>query len=491
MASKLLTDLLAKRAQAFTDYEKIAAEYRDNTAPTDEQTAGYTAARDLVKQIDERIGEVEDEETRNAAYEETRKRLLGDTGTDTSPAVVLSEPRTYGEGSGNSYFADLCWSAMPGDRHYLDAQQRLSSHGKEIVRDAVNDVAARQRLIKATRENFRDDQGRAQRAIAEIEGRSLEVRAMDTTSGSGGSFVTPQYLVSDYAPYRSFGRTFIDEANVQDLPEYGMTVYLPAVSAGAGISGTTTQNTAVTESDPTAGYLSNNLITESGQVTISQQLLDRAGPGVEFDKIVFDQLQRAYNTSIDTAVLTAALANAGTVTDTATGTTGTAFIQDFYADVAQATQQMETASGTVLSPTHLFATNVQWSFLSSLTDSNGRPFLVPSYAGPYNAIAAAINGKEMKVPEGETGFDVQSLPVFKDGNVPLSSTNQQMVVAHMPEVWVWEGNLIPRTIPQTYAQNLSVLLQVYTYYTVIVRYSKAVQAISGSRWAGTPTFIRA
>jgi hypothetical protein len=48
----------------------------------------------------------------------------------------------------------------------------------------------------------------------------------------------------------------------------------------------------------------------------------------------------------------------------------------------------------------------------------------------------------------------------------------------MPEVWVWEGDLVPRTIPQTYAQDLAVLLQLYAYVTCIVRYPLAVQTIT-------------
>jgi hypothetical protein len=57
----------------------------------------------------------------------------------------------------------------------------------------------------------------------------------------------------------------------------------------------------------------------------------------------------------------------------------------------------------------------------------------------------------------------------------------------MPEVWVWEGDLVPRTVPQTYANNLSILLQLYSYVTCIVRYPKAVQSIQGAAFVNTTT----
>jgi len=489
--SDLLRGLFAQRDAAMADYEYVAAVYRqacEAGTPPDDYTAAYNEHRSRVEELDARILEVEAEETRKRQIDEARVRA----GIDTVPTVVVrEEPRTYGPGSPNSYFADLCWAAMPGDPHFRDAQERLVAHGREVVRDCVNDVNARKRVVRLAREHYRKDEARGRQFISDIEARALEVRAMDTTAASGGSFVTPEYLVSEYAPFRQFGRVFIDQANVQPLPEYGMTVYLPHVTGPAGVASQSSQNAGITETDPTAGYLSANLVTEAGQVTVSQQLLDRAGPGIQFDRIVFDQLQRAYNQAIDTAVLTAALANAGTVTDAHTTATGAAVIQDLYSDVATAAQQMETATGTVLSPTHLFATPTEWAFVSSQLDSNGRPLVVPSAGGPFNAIAAAIAGKEAVVPEGATGYELLSLPVFKDGNIPTTNAgaDTQIVVAHMPEVWVWEGEPVPRTIPQTFAQNLSVLLQLYAYYTVIVRYPAAVQSITGARYPVSPTFI--
>lgn len=486
----VLADLLATRDAAKVDFDYVAAEYRASaeagSIPEDHETA-YAEHRARVEALDARIIEVDGDERRESAINSARSRIQSAVGD----LVVRDEPKTYGPESGQSYYADLCRMALPGTQGYQEALERSAAYGREVVRDAVNDPKERKRIVHAAREQFRKNERAGRQFVSDIESRRGEVRTgMDTTSGSGGSFVTPQYFVPDYAPYRQFGRAFINEANVMPLPDYGMTVFLPQVISPAGVSTQATQNTGVNETDPTAGYLSANLVTEAGEVTVSQQLLDRAGPDFQFDKLVFDQLQRAYNLQIDSAILTAALANAGTVTNAQTGATSLDIVTSFYSDVSNAYQAIEEAAGVVMSPTHIFATPVEWAFIASQVDLNGRPLVVPSAGGPFNALAAAMNGKENIVPEGNTGYEVLSLPVFKDGNIPTTNTNTdtQIIVAHMPEVWVWEGELVPRTIPQTFAQNLSVLLQVYSYNATIVRYPKAVQAITGARYPKAPTF---
>ena len=485
--STALKSLLEQRDTAKTDYDYVAAVYRQ-AAEAGDLPDGYEAAyvehRGRVEKIDARIIEVNDEEKRQAAVDEARARILLAPGD----GVVRSEPRTYGpENPQNSFWADFVRSGWSGDPHCRDAVERQQKHAVEVTRDAINDPKMRERVILSGREAMRADPTAASRFVNEVRARAMEVRAMTTGSGSGGSFVTPQYMVDEWAAFRQFGREFADITHKNDLPDYGMTIYLPHVTAAAGVATQATQNTGITETDPTAGYLSSGLNTTAGQVTVSQQLLDRAGPGIQFDRIVFTQLNRAYALKYDTVVLTAALANAGTVTNSATGTTGVDVVTSLYSDVAHAIANMADTAGTVLSPSHIVMTALLWHWLQSQVDTKGHTLLTPEYAGAFQAIAATI-GKENVVPEGDTGFMVQSLPVVKDSNVPVASSHSKIVVVDSSEVWTWEGPLVPRTIPQTYAQNLSVLLQVYSYNATIVRYQKAVQSISGARYASAPTW---
>lgn len=483
--SKLQT-LLENRAKAHAEYEahaEVLVTALESRSLTDEESARKNELRARVVELDALIDEATAEEQRSAAIAEARVRsgLAGaEAEIASSPAVVKSEPRTYGDGSDNSYFADKIFASMPGHPRYDEARARQESWGKEVVRDSINDPALRARAVKATREHFRKNESTARKMVAD-----LERRAMDTTGSSGGSFVTPDYLVSDWAPYRTYQRSFIDQTNKQDLPDYGMTVYLPHVTAAAGVAAQSSQNTAIDEADPTAGYLSSNLETLAGVVTVSQQLLDRAGPGVQFDQIIFQQLAMAYNTAVDTAALTAALANAGTITDATSGFA----IANVYGDIAKAANAVETSAGVVLPATHVFFTPTWWNFLTSQLDSTNRPLILPTWANPWNSVATA-EGNPARVADGATGYEMLSMQVFKDGNIPTtdSGAETQVIVAHMPEVWVWEGAPVTDVLPQTLGADLSVLLRLYAYNTVIVRYPTAVQSITGAQYPVSPTF---
>lgn len=483
MPSQTLRDLFAKRDEAFADFEYVAETYRtaEGEAPED-WTTEYEARKAALETLDERILEVEAAERRSAGIAEARKRAQIDA---VETVEVRSEPRTYGEGSPNSWVADFVRGSNPMWPGHGDAVERLDTWAGEVageMRDpnSAEGKRARRMIAETRRDNNAEVVKTAvDRAASYVKAESRT--GMTTGGSSGGSFVTPEYFVQDYAPYRQFGRVFADQANKQTLPPYGVTLYLPSVSGPAGVAAQGSENTAIQETDPTATYLSTTLTTNAGQVTVSQQLLDRAGPNFQFDKLVFDQLNRAYNLTLDSYVLTAALANAGSVAYTGANAAPTvAGIADRIAAAKAATQD---TAGTVLPATHIFANVVPWEWMTVQADSSGRPFVLPDYAGPFNAFAAAASGAPNAAAEGDTGYKVLGLPVFEDNNIPQTSSQYQLIVAHMPEVWFWEGDLVPRVVPQTLAQDLSVLLQVYAYVGAIVRYPSAVQSITGTQMA--------
>lgn len=444
--------------------------------------------------LEERIAEVNEAELRLNKVNEARKRV-------SAPAVVTSEARTYGpEHPENSYFGDMAKLAMgAGVEGYADAAERQAAHGREMVRDAVNDSKFRSSVVRKAKEHYRRDGLKAREIV-----RDLESRAMDTTAGS--AFVTPQYLVDDWAAYRQYNRPFADAANKNALPDYGMTINIPQVTGPSAVPAQASQNTSVSETDPTAGYLTSSLSTLAGQVTISQQLMDRAGPGIQFDRIVFDSLNRNYAQTFDAALITSVLAQSpgsvtlpaapslvsagvgGSTSSAITGFSGYGpqYLQILLNGLGQAAVNMEITQGTVLSPTHAFVTGAQAGFMGSWLDGFGRPYLANS---PSNSPFSGADNSDSGPAESATGWNVGGLPFIKDSNIPAASGNAQILVAHMPEVWYWEGDLVPRTIPQTYAQNLSILLQVYTYWSCIVRYPKAVQVLSGPSFPSTPTWI--
>lgn len=448
--------------------------------------------------LDERIDELEKLEERKAKVAEAREAAKTVLDTDMR---VTDEPKVYGEGSDFSFIADLVKISTPAWPGHKAAVERMSKYEYQVACEIAQGTEEGRRAEGAVRESRRSpDKYAAREVIDELRelGRAgskagPEARAMTAGSSSGGSFVTPVYFIQEWAPYRKPGRAFVDQCNKQPMPDYGMALYIPAVTGDSAVAiqesaPGTGEGSGVTETDPTATYLTANLQTEAGQVTVSQQLLDRAGPNFAFDRLVFDQLTRDYNAAADQFVLTASLANAGTV---AYG--GSAFVltdpgstyalgdvgPSFYSKVSKAKATVRTAAGVVMDPTHLFVDPRRWEVIAASVDTLGRPLVVPNFAGPYNAAGAGSSTGKVGY-EGDTGYVLNGLPVFHDLNIPAPSQGQdQAIVGALDEIYVWEGQLIPRVIPQTFAQNLQVLLQVYAYIACIPRYPAAVQTITG------------
>lgn len=534
----VLADLIEKREAAQSEYDEfINPLIEAGDALTEEQETQRSELRGRITALDGRIDEVHADEQRNARIAKVRTEAgLDKPAEDRADGVgvdaaVTKEPTIYGEGSPFSYFADFV-RAMGGLqwRGHRDAVRRLeqaeheAAHemaelersGKKKDRRKARQIADRlldefrykdpapaQQAIRDFRafgqtgwSQVKEDRGSARFVpTAEVVAarRPLlgeEVRTGMTTGGSsGGSFVTPVYFVEDYAPYRQFGRTFIDQCHHEPLPDYGISVNIPHLTGPAGVA-SQTEGSAVQETDPTAGYLTSTLTTEAGEVTVSQLVLDRAGPGFRFDVMVFDQLRRAYASVVDTFAINQALAGAGSVSYA-----GTVFnlvqasgATSFYTRVGLAKVNTITAAGTVLAPTHMFLQPSRWEEIEGWTDVNARPVVLPAKpdAGPWNAVAWGGDGNA--VPEGFTNYKMRDLGIFKDGNIPAPVAGaDQVITANMDEVWVFEGQPVPRVLPQTLASNLQVILQLYSYLTEIVRYPLVVQTISGTGMA-TPTY---
>ena len=239
-----------------------------------------------------------------------------------------------------------------------------------------------------------------------------------------------------------------------------MEVYIPFVSGPAGVAQQNTENTGVQETDPTFGFKAGALTTQSGQVIVSQQLLDRSGPNFNFDTMIFDQLMRDYTPKVDTYALTQALAGAGsqpwTGSSGAFDLTTTSGAGGFYGQVSKAKAAIRTTAGTVLNASHIFVSPQIWEYIAATADSTGRPLVAPDYAGVFNAAAAGSNDGDVGI-EGVTGYRLAGLPVYTDGNIPSIGTTSesQAIVGDLAEVYVYEGNVVPRVIPQTYANQLS------------------------------------
>ena len=369
---------------------------------------------------------------------------------------ILSEPRIYGPANPeNSYWRDLALQAVPAEPGHSEAVTRLRRHADEIEKTAGTSS---------------DEGRRALRGIRNVN--RAETRAgMTTGTSSGGTFVTPEYFTNLWATFRAANRSFVNQTTAFPLPEYGLAVHIPSFSSAPTVAQQLGENQAVADAEPTGTDITTPLVTEVGQVSLSQQLHDRGGmDGLSFDMIVQQQLMSQLNAAIDTYVINQALANAGSVTD------ATFSMANFYADLAKGREQMTDTAGVRLMPTHLFTTSDMFSYITRQVDSQNRPIVTPD----SNALVQAAGDPRW---EAWTGIHLPgALQWHTDDNIPVSGSNTQLIVARPSEIFTFDGEHIAYSFVETNAQELSVVVGLRAYVAAIVRFPKAIASISGAAY---------
>jgi len=380
----------------------------------------------------------------------------------------LHERATFEKRDGR-YFQTVAAAAVgdPG------AQELLERHGREMA------SAAPKQMEAALRSHYRHTEDR-QRFEQEVR------TGMTSGSGSAGSFVTPTYINELWASYLSPYRTVINQTNQQPLPEYGLQVNIPAVTSAAAVGTQIAENAGVDDIDFDGDLLSCTLVACAGNLTVSQQLWDRTSGN--FDQFAVGQMREQYDAAADAVVLASMLAGAGSITNADTGATEADVIASFYADVAAASRAIHTTPGLRLSPTHVFATSNEWTFVSSLTDTEGRPLITPDSA----ALVAAASDPQWR---GWTGIHLASgLSVWRDDSIPTVSAGAgtQILVSAPQTVAVFESDT-----PLTFAwpngvaaTSLGVDIGLRGYVGAIPTRPLATQAITGARYPVDPSVVQ-
>ena len=88
-------------------------------------------------------------------------------------------------------------------------------------------------------------------------------------------------------------------------------------------------------------------------------------------------------------------------------------------------------------------------------------------------------------PVFQSAGSLLGVPVYLDANIPYNlgtGTNQDaIIVGKLDDLYLYEGEITSRALPQTLGNQLSVLLQVYQYSAFLpTRYPVAVSAINGT-----------
>lgn len=491
---------------AFTDeLEKILTGDKDNNiearAWTPEEEAKLTSLRNRVTQLDTLISDAEDEKRQAEEQQEERERKLGGAGgIEGAPneiRVGWEDTLVYSHANpDNSWYQDRLDAAVPGPRQ-PEALKRLFRHQEQMEgilnagpagKDAKGKAAYR-----AVRGYTREDR--------RLRGDTRqEVRAVSTGSSSMGDFAPTIYMLPEFAPYRTYGRVLIDSLKKFPLPETGLTFSVPVITQptqGVNQTNSSTQganeNQTVTSRDMTAAYETGVLQTIIDNLNVSQQYLDRVGPGIDGDMIVHDDQTRQLNRTINiyawnqlyAAALAASPVAAVLYTDTAFNA------QKFKAQIHSAKATIRKTDGTVAYPTHGFFDADLWESIEGAYDSSGRPYVVPQGVA-FNPLAV---GEESGAPEGYTGFKFAGLPALSDEAMWVSwsggaasggsSTYHPGVIGALDIAAYWmEGAPVVRVLPQPGAATLTVLIQSYAYCAYVPIYPEAIQLIFGT---GTQT----
>jgi HK97 family phage prohead protease len=292
----------------------------------------------------------------------------------------------------------------------------------------------------------------------------LYVTAADDFAGNP-AFNPTQYL-QEFVTNTRFGTPAIDACSQGVLPSQGMTINVPslvtAAGGGTGVAPTVTveaENGAVSNTDMQSAYLTGTVQKYSGMGTISIELLERSDPN--FYAELTQQLQNAYLTTIDTAVLNALLT-------ASTGSTPTTADSD---GVIAFTSQ---AAANIYKNTGYFAQNyvgnaAQWQLLMGATDTTKRPI--------YNAIQP-MNAAGQVGPQSIRG-NVLGLDLYVDKNFTETTVDDSSALILAPEAFT-----VYRS-PQAYmsvnvVSNLQVQVAIYGFMATIakmpngiVRYLKA------------------
>ena len=494
------------------------------------------------------IGEIDAQIKRFAEQAEREQRAAAaragqGTGTETGAAgiQVTSEPTTYGEHSGHSYFLDLCRVTMnrgDADGGVQAARERQQRHQQELSVDLPKREQRRARdadKMLEHRLSGADLEGgnRAERRMARRERRALErfqafgipayeKRIISRTDGQGGYEVPPLWLVDEYIPYLRAGRTFADLWHNFPLPSGTDSINIPRFVTGTATGTQPGDGAPVPSRDAADNFVQARIMTVAGQEDAAMQLLDQSP--LNYDEIVFQDLSADYNMQVSAQLMLGSgfpqlngmyqngqlwgnatlgtgigpttsgfyLYASGTAANgnlwTGPGTSGTAY--SLYTAAGQLKSQL--GRNRFLPPTAWVANSAVWEALSTATDSQNRPLVVPDQNGPFNAVAV----DQGPVVEGLQG-KLLSLPLYVDPNIPLTfggtgavqpyigavsnghtapypgATGTSsggnvpvftpLIAARWDDLFFWEGDIRTRVLSEVLSGSLAVRFQLYAY----------------------------
>ena len=306
-----------------------------------------------------------------------------------------------------------------------------------------------------------------------------EQRDLSRVDGSGGYAVPPAWLMNQYIELARPGRAFANLVQRQPLPGGTDSINIPKLLTGTAVGVQTADNTPVTDVDLTDTFINAPIRTINGQQAVAIQLIDQSP--IAFDDVVFRDLVAAHAAATDQQVIAGTGTNGQVLGVDNTPNIGTVpasavTIQGIYSAIANAIQTVHTTR--FLPPEVIVMHPRRWGWFLSLLDNQQRPLFLPAANSPMN-VAGVLTDVDSQQVVGQ----MHGLPVVTDPNITITAGagNEDIIyVLRASDVVLWESGIKARVLPETKAQNLTVLLQIYSYLAFsAARFPQSVVEITG------------
>jgi HK97 family phage major capsid protein len=312
-----------------------------------------------------------------------------------------------------------------------------------------------------------------------------EIRDLSRVDGSGGYAVPPAWLMNQYVELARPGRALANLVQRQPLPGGTDSINIPKLLTGTAVAVQTADNQPVQQTDITDTFINAPVRTISGEQSLAIQLIDQSP--IAFDDVIFRDLTAAHASTTDLQVINGSGTSGQILGILSTPNIGqiaasTVDIKGFFAALANAIQ---TVHSTRYQPPEVIVMHPRrWGWFTSLLDAQNRPLVMPTAQNPMNAAGILTDVASQQVVGQAHG-----LPIVTDPNLPTNlgaGTEDPVLVLRASDIVLWEGGIRARVLPETKAQNLTVLLQIYNYLAFsAARYPQSVVQITGLT---APTF---
>jgi hypothetical protein len=403
-------------------------------------------------------------------------------------ASVTHEPRTYALHSPYSWFADVAARAQ-GSPNAQEAIERLARYERELgchMAQGTREGHRAERVLRAALRvgDPKEHERRHAERVRELRAFGTDGGITATAAGEAAAFVSPAFLMGQWAPFRAPVRTFADQCLKVPLPPFGMRVYLPYFASGDK-AGEQTEGSGVTETDPTTELESNSVATITGQITGSQQLHDRGmSGGGSMDVILRMQLQQQLDEQVDLYTLRQVVKQGTAVAGASSYST-----EHLYEDLAKGREEITDTAGTRLRPTHIFSTSDLYSYATRQFDSSKRPIQTPHFVTGFPVAADADDHDEDgRIPQWSrfTGTIMPGgLLWLTDDNIPtVGTTGQTQILVSSPgdAVVLMEDEPIFTPFVETKGNTMQVIWNAREYACAITRHAAGTSIITGKAY---------